>query len=171
MVRLMDACRRLTGETDDATNKLPIFGLLAAVPGIEEHIDKYPALKQRFISPISFERGEDEAAMIYLSACMKDKAFLVRLGERLLEFSTHAFDRNYDAAIQHQNIDTLAIAACNRMVDCDSKRLFVKAWCAYLNFQSNNGDKILTPIEANELLRGGVKNFDQSGANQDEDNG
>jgi len=171
MTRLMDACRRLIGEADDGLESLPVLGLLAAVPSIEEHLGKYIALEQRFNTIIPFEKGAVGAAKIYLSACMKDNAFLVKLGERLLELSEHAFDRKYDTNLQKHNTEVLAQAACNRMTDIDSRRLFVKAWCAFLDFQAANSEKKLSLDEANDLLRGSATNLEKSESNKDSDIG
>jgi hypothetical protein len=102
---------------------------------------------------------------------MKDNAFLVNLGERLLELSEHAFDRKYDTNLQKYNTEVLAQAACNRMTDIDSRRLFVKAWCAFLDFQSANSEKKLSLDEANDLLRGSATNLENSESNKDSDIG
>ena len=162
MARLMAALRTLIDQADDALGPIPVLGMLAAVPNIDEQLQQYAALQQRFSDVIPFEEGAVNAPRINLAKCMKDHMFLVLLGEKLLHLSENAFGRTYDADIQRQNIELLSKVACSRMTDIDSRRLFVKTWCAVLDQQAGQGNRQLAAEEAANLLQGVTQSFHQA---------
>ena len=66
LANLMGALRTLIDQSDDALGPIPVLGLLA-VPDINERMEQYPALSQRFRISIPFDTGDDQAPQIDLA--------------------------------------------------------------------------------------------------------
>lgn len=154
LASLMGALRTLIDQADDALGPIPVFGLLAAVPDINERMEQYLALSQRFRVTIPFDQGDDQAPQIDLSKVGAQRDLLLQLGEKLRALREDAFEMKFDQASQQSNLNAMVQAAMTRMADVDSRRLFVKSWCSLLDEQTRSGERVFSRDQLDQAIQG-----------------
>ena len=154
LANLMGALRTLIDQSDDALGPIPVLGLLAAVPDINERMEQYPALSQRFRVTIPFDTGDDQAPQIDLAKVGGQREFLLQLGEKLQVLRQDAFEMAFDPETQRANLTGMVEAAMTRMADVDSRRLFVKSWCSLLDEQARSGERQFPQAQLDQALQG-----------------
>lgn len=155
-----DATDNLREIIDRCREDLPGALFVYAVPPvfINEVIPKYPALQQRVAAPGYFSRSNPFSPQINLERQLdvNGVAFLTEVGGKLMPIFRTAYpDAALSNDIQTGNIDTLARAADDAILDVSSRRLFVKTLVTLWHDQAVNGEVVITPDQAIELIRGG----------------
>lgn len=134
---VLNAMRTIIDESGGAFARMPVLCIFAAIPDIQDKIQNYQALKSRLsVVGQAFHEGADSAAQIDLEHLGSPKDFLRRIGERLLKFGEQALDRKFNPQLQAENLRRLIEVVVVRRTEADSRRLFVKAWCAMIEEQS-----------------------------------
>jgi hypothetical protein len=171
--RLLAALRTTIDQSDDRIDSIPVFGLFAAVPAINEQMQtNYAALYQRFSVIVPFHEGNDNAAQIDLEQLAEQRVLLTEIGGKLIKLASMALSADFDAEIQMRNIETLVKVAEDRVfTNVDSRRLFVKTWCALLDEQNRRGERYYDEIAVNEAFQGTYKGIKEEETATEEDDG
>lgn len=171
--RLLAALRTTIDQSDDRIDSIPVFGLFAAVPAINAQMQtNYAALYQRFSVIVPFHEGNDNAAQIDLEQLSERRKLLLAIGEKLTNLASAALDFEFDRVLQHRNVRTLVDVAEDRVfAGVDSRRLFVKTWCAFLDEQHRRGEREYEAEAVNEAFQGSYKGIRDEEANITEDDG
>lgn len=171
--RLLAALRTMIDQSDDRIDRIPVFGLFAAIPAINEQMQThYAALYQRFSVIVPFHEGNDNAAQIDLEQLAEPRALLTAIGEKLVKLAAAAMGADFDTVVQKRNIETLVKVAEDRVfTNVDSRRLFVKTWCALLDEQHRKGERAYDPVAVNEAFQGTYKGIKDAEASNEEDDG
>jgi|GEM_PF-1331838 len=171
--RLLAALRTTIDQSDDRIDSIPVFGLFAAVPEINEQMQtNYLALYQRFSVVVPFHEGNDNAAQINLEELAEPRALLTAIGEKLVGLGSTALDFTFDRKLQSQNIKTLVDVAEDRVFsNVDSRRMFVKTWCAFLDEQHRRGEQKYDIDAVNEAFQGTYKGIKKQEESEEEDDG
>jgi hypothetical protein len=145
---------------DRCREDLPGALFVYAVPPvfINEVIPKYPALQQRVAAPGYFSRSNPFSPQINLEKQLdlQGVAFLTEVGARLMPIFRTAYpDTSLSNDVQTSNIEILAQAANDSVLDVSSRRLFVKTLVTLWHDQAVNGEVLITEEQATELIRGG----------------
>ena len=145
---------------DRCREELPGALFVYAVPPvfINDVITKYPALQQRVNAPGYFSRSNPFSPQINLEKQLdlQGVAFLTEVGARLMPIFRTAYpESSLSNDIQSGNIDTLAHAADESVLDVSSRRLFVKTLVTLWHDQTVNGEVMITSEQAEDLIRGG----------------
>lgn len=168
--RILAALRTMIDQNDDRIDSIPVFGLFAAVPGINEQMQtKYQALYQRFSVTVPFHRGNDNAPQIDLAHLGSPREILTAIGIKLVKLASDALGTAFDQDTQKANLDALVRVAESRVANVDSRRPFVKTWCALLDEQHRLGERVYDDADLNSALLGtydGIK----SGEIREEEN-
>jgi hypothetical protein len=171
--RLLAALRNTIDQSDDRIDSIPVFGLFAAVPSINEQMQtNYAALYQRFSVIVPFHEGNDNAAQIELQHLSDSRSLLTAIGEKLVNLATTALGKGFDLQLQKRNIATLVQVAEDRVfTNVDSRRLFVKTWCALLDEQHRRGERAYDAGAVNQAFQGTYQGIDKQEASSEVDDG
>lgn len=77
------------------------------------------------------------------------EALLGEVGRKLIDVGALATGHAFDTGLQAENARRLAMVACERNLDVDARRLFVKTWVNLLELQAQAGER---SIEGDELV-------------------
>jgi hypothetical protein len=144
MDRTLSLGRRRTRELGDnlrqlidlcSLSELPATLFLYAVPPefLTQVVPEYPALQQRLHAPVPLSRQSPKAPLIDLERLdLEPEPLLVELGERLLRVEQAAHGTETREA-DESNLRELAAATVENLLDVSHRRLFVKAFIAYLD--------------------------------------
>ena len=171
--RLLAALRTIIDQSDDRIDSIPLFGVLAIVPSINEQIQThYSALYQRFSVSVPFHAGNDNAAQIDLQHVADSKKLLSAIGEKLVNLANLALGMNYNTDLQRKNIATFVAVIEERVfTSVDSRRLFVKSWCQLLDEQHRLGERDYDFNTINQLIQGTYQGITAQEASTEEEDG
>ena len=169
LARVLQAMRTLVDTASGGSDSLPCLTVFAAVTDIDEKIKMFPALEQRFAVPARpFHDGNTSAPQIQLEHLGKAEEILDKIGSRLLGFAEIVLEHSFDRVLQEKNQHVAVAAVMRRNVDADSRRLFVKTWCALLDEQKREGERVYGSAEMESRVAGVVDHFSSPAAEQDD---
>jgi hypothetical protein len=170
--RLLAALRTTIDQSDDRMDNIPVFGLFAAVPRIEEQMQQnYAALYQRFSVIVPFHQGNDNAAQINLEHLAEPRVLLTAIGTKLVKLAETVLGIGFDHGVQEKNVAALVAVAEDRVANVDSRRLFVKTWCALLDEQARLGERIYPRDALNQAFQGTYQGIRKNDESDEEDDG
>ncbi len=166
MDRTLSLGRRRTRELGDnlrqlidlcSLSELPATLFLYAVPPefLTQVVPEYPALQQRLHAPVPLSRQSPKAPLIDLERLdLEPEPLLVELGRRLLlvEEAAHGVPAT---ETDHENLRRLASTTVENLLDVSHRRLFVKAFIAFLDGRrtSPRARALLSAAEATAIVR------------------
>jgi len=148
---------------DRCREDLPGTMFVYAVPPvfIYDVVPKYPALQQRIQTPHYFSRSNPFSPQINLDKLdVSDEEFLHEVGNRLLAIFEVGYDVKFDPAVQARNIEALSQAARASYLAVSHRRLFVKALVIEWYRQKEEGERTLSPVQAEAVIRGQGEDID-----------
>jgi len=151
-------------------HQLPQTLLMYAVPPefMRNVVPDYPALYQRLKSPVPLSVRSPQAVLIDLERLDLEPAELL---SAIAGKITHAFQvaRGVElgATVQRQNAEHLARAAAEAYFEVNHRRLFVKTWVDFLHTQLVDGEIVLTPESASQLIEAGHTDIATAPADDD----
>ena len=171
--KLLAGMRDTIDQGDDRLNSIPVFGLFAVVPSVNELMQSnYSALDQRFRVYVPFHAGNDNAAQIDLQHLAEPNALLRAIGQKLVSLAQSALGREFNQELQRKNIATLVQVIEDRVfTNVDSRRLFVKSWSALLDEQHRMGERVYDASTINQLIQGTYQGITAQEASTEEDDG
>ncbi|MBN8457524.1 MAG: DUF2791 family P-loop domain-containing protein [Verrucomicrobia bacterium] len=171
--RLLAALRTTIDQSDDRIDSIPVFGLFAAVPEINGQMQtNYAALYQRFSVIVPFHEGNDNAAQINLEQLSEPRKLLAAIGLKLVNLASLALRHEFNRDLQRRNVETLVEVAEERVfANVDSRRLFVKTWCAFLDEQHRKGEQLYDAVDINKAFQGTYQGIKDEEENDTEDDG
>jgi hypothetical protein len=152
--RILTSMRIMLDAPDARMERIPLFGLFAAVPDIAEQIRKYQALDTRFQVIVPFHRGDDNAPQLDLGELGNQQEMLRAIGVKLLALGIQVHNWSFDLDLQRRNLTKLAEVTANRILEVNARRLFVKAFCGLLDEQSRSGQREFPESELSSLIQG-----------------
>jgi hypothetical protein len=168
--RILTSMRVMLDAPDGRMDRIPLFGVFAAVPDIAEQIRRYQALATRFQVIIPFHRGDDNSPQLDLSEIGNQNEMLQAIGEKLIELGIQIHGWKFDRNQQARNLKLLADVTARRMLEVNARRLFVKAWCGLLEEQGRTGQRDYTESGLVDLIQGvyeGFRRNDQAATQND----
>jgi hypothetical protein len=155
--------RVLLDAPDQRMDRLPLFGVFAAVPDIQQLMQKAQFLASRFKVVLPFHQGDDNAPVLDLSeiGSGSQNEMLRAMGEKLLQLGIQVHDWKLNLELQRKNLKNLAEVTAKRRLEVNARRLFVKTWCSLLEDQSRNGETEKTESELSNLIEGIYSRFRQ----------
>jgi hypothetical protein len=157
--RILTSMRVMLDAPDSRMDRIPLFGVFAAVPDIAQQIGRYQALATRFQVFVPFHIGDNNAPQFDLSELGVQNEMLRAIGEKLLELGIKVHAWNFDRNLQRRNLYQLADITANRMLEVNARRLFVKAWCSLLEEQARTGQREYSVAALTELIQGVYEGF------------
>lgn len=167
--RILNSMRIMLDAPDNRMDRVPLFGVFAAVPDIAEKIKQYQALATRFQVLIPFHDGDDNAPQLDLSEVGSQGEMLRAIGEKLLLLGIQVHSWKLDPQLQRRNLRLLAEVTANRRLEVNARRLFVKAWCSLLEEQARAGEVEKTEPDLIKLIDGVYSGFRQAEETRKED--
>lgn len=152
--RILVSMRVLLDAPDQRMDRLPLFGVFAAVPDILQQMQDAQFLASRFRVVVPFHKGDDNAPVMDLSELGRQSDILRAIGEKLLHLAVQAHSWRVNAELQTKNLRRLAEVTANRRLEVNARRLYVKAWCSLLEEQVRNGETELTDDELGNRIQG-----------------
>jgi hypothetical protein len=152
--RILTSMRVMLDAPDSRMDRVPLFGVFAAVPDIAEKIKQYQALATRFQVFIPFHQGDDNAPQLNLSELGSQNEMLRAMGEKLLQVGIQVHGWKLNLELQRRNLRHLADVTANRRLEVNARRLFVKAWCSLLEEQARIGEMEKTETDLVNLIDG-----------------
>jgi len=142
LLRILAAIRVFVDAPAGIPGGIPLCGIFAATPDVLDEVSKYPALKQRLaVSGASFAEGNNLAMQLPLDEVAPQEELLAEVGRKLIAIGTLATRHAFDTKLQSKNSHRLALIACERNLDVDARRLFVKTWVNLLELQARVGER------------------------------
>jgi hypothetical protein len=138
--RILVSMRVLLDAPDQRMERLPLFGVFAAVPDIIQQMQPAQFLASRFKVVVHFHSGDDNAPVMDLSELGKQNEILRAIGEKLLHLGVQAHGWKVNLDLQRKNMKRLADVTASRRLEVNARRLFVKAWCGLLEQQVRDGE-------------------------------
>lgn len=157
--KILTSMRVMLDAPDSRMDRIPLFGVFAAVPDIADQLRQYQALATRFQAVIPFHRGNDNAAQLDLSELGSQREMLKAIGEKLLLLGTKVHAWKLDLDVQRRNLNKLAGATSSRILEVNARRLFVKAWCSLLEEQMRSGQNEYEESRLSDLIQGVYDGF------------
>jgi len=147
--------------TDAPDQKMPLFGIFAAVPDIVTLIRNSGAqfLISRYQVIVPFHEGDDNAPILDLSELGSQNEMLRAIGEKLLQLGLQVHDWKFNLDLQRRNLRNLAELTATRRLEVNARRLFVKTWCSLLEEQARNGESEKSETELTNLIEGAYSGF------------
>lgn len=152
--RILTSMRVMLDAPDSRMDRIPLFGIFAAVPDIADKIRQYQALATRFQVFVPFHRGDDNSPQLDLSELGNQNEMLREMGEKLLRLGIQVHGWKLNEDLQRRNLRRLAEVTANRRLEVNARRLFVKAWCSLLEEQARVGETEKTESELADLIDG-----------------
>jgi len=162
--RILTSMRVMLDAPDNRMDRVPLFGVFAAVPDISEKIKLYPALATRFQVFVPFHQGDDNAAQLNLSELGSQTEMLRAMGEKLLHLGIQVHGWKLNLELQRRNLRHLVDVTATRQLQVNARRLFVKAWCSLLEEQARAGEVEKTETDLANLISGVYSGFQQAEA-------
>ena len=160
LFRILAAIRVFLDSPAGIPGGVPLCGVFAATPNVLDEISKYPALKQRLaVSGSSFAEGNDLAMQLPLDEVAPQEVLLEEVGRKLIHVGALATGHAFDPALQKGNARHLAQVACERNLDVDARRLFVKTWVNLLELQARAGERSIGRDELADRYEGVFSKF------------
>ena len=160
LLRILAAIRVFLDSPAAIPGRVPLCGVFAATPDVLGEISKYPALKQRLsVSGASFAEGNNLAMQLPLDEVAPQEALLEEVGQKLIDVGALATGHAFDAGLQAENARRLTMVACERNLDVDARRLFIKTWVNLLELQAHGGERSIGQDELIDRYEGVFKNF------------
>jgi len=161
--QILVSMRVLLDAPDQRMDRLPLFGVFAAVPDIQQLMQKAQFLASRFKVVLPFHQGDDNAPVLDLSeiGSGSQNDMLRAMGEKLLQLGIQVHDWKLNLELQRKNLTNLAEVTAKRRLEVNARRLFVKTWCSLLEEQSRNGETKKTESELSNLIEGVYSGFRQ----------
>jgi len=167
--RILISMRVLLDAPDQRMDRLPLFGVFAAVPDIVQQMQTAQFLSSRFKVSVPFHRGDDNAPQLDLSELGSQNEMLRAMGEKLLHLGIQVHDWKLNMELQRRNLRRLADVTANRRLEVNARRLFVKAWCSLLEEQARAGEVEKTENELASLIDGAYSGFQKEEESRKED--
>jgi hypothetical protein len=161
--------RVLLDAPDQRMDRLPLFGVFAAVPDIVQQMQNAQFLSSRFKVIVPFHKGDDNAPQLDLSELGSQHEMLRAMGEKLLQLGIQVHDWKLNLDLQRRNLRCLADVTANRRLEVNARRLFVKAWCSLLEEQARAGEVEKTENEMVGLIDGAYSGFRKEEETRKED--
>ena len=166
LLRILAAIRVFLDSPAGIPGGVPLCGVFAATPDVLDEIGKYPALKQRLaVSGSSFAEGNNLAMQLPLDEVAPQEALLGEVGRKLIGVGVLATGHAFDTGLQAENARRLAMVACERNLDVDARRLFVKTWVNLLELQAQAGERSIEGDELVDRYEGVFRKFKSDEAN------
>ena len=168
LLRILAAMRVFLDSPAGVPGGVPLCGVFAATPEVldGDKIGQYSALKQRLaVRGASFAEGNDLAVQLPLREVAPQEVLLKEVGEKLIEIGTRATGHAFDPGLQAENARRLADVACERNLDVDARRLFVKTWVNLLELQAQAGERSIGRDELVDRYEGVFNRFKSDEAN------
>jgi hypothetical protein len=164
--QILVSMRVLLDAPDQRMDRLPLFGVFAAVPDIQQLMQKAQFLASRFKVVTPFHQGDDNAPVMDLSelGSGSQNDMLRAMGEKLLQLGIQVHDWKMNLELQRKNLKNLADVTAKRKLEVNARRLFVKTWCSLLEEQHRNGEAEKTESELSNLIEGVYTGFKQAEA-------
>ena len=162
LLRILAAMRVFLDSPAGVPGGVPLCGIFAATPNVldGDYMGRYPALKQRLaVRGASFAEGNDLAVQLPLKGVALQEVLLKEVGEKLIDIGTRATGHEFDWDLQAENARRLAEVACERNVDVDARRLFVKTWVNLLELQAQAGERSIGRDELVDRYEGVFNKF------------
>ena len=162
LLRILAAMRVFLDSPAGVPGGVPLCGIFAATPNVldGDYIGRYPALKQRLaVRGASFAEGNDLAVQLPLKGVALQEVLLKEVGEKLIDIGARATGHEFDWDLQAENARRLAEVACERNVDVDARRLFVKTWVNLLELQAQAGERSIGRDELVDRYEGVFNKF------------
>jgi len=150
--KILVSMRVLLDAPDQRMDRLPLFGVFAAVPDIIQQMRDAQFLASRFRVVVPFHKGDDNAPVMDLSELGQQSEILRAIGEKLLPLGVQAHGWKVNAALQGKNLRRLAEVTAERRTEVNARRLYVKAGCGLLEEQIRNGERELMDKELGNLI-------------------
>ena len=157
--QILVSMRVLLDAPDQRMDRLPLFGVFAAVPDIMQQMQKAQFLASRFKVAVPFHQGDDNAPVLDLSELGNQHEMLRAIGEKLLQLGIQVHGWKFNLDLQRRNLGKLAELTANRRLEVNARRLFVKTWCSLLEEQGRNGESEKTEAELTNLIEGAYSGF------------
>ena len=144
LLRILAAMRVFLDSPAGVPGGVPLCGVFAATPDVldGDHVGRYSALEQRLaVRGASFAEGNDLAVQLPLREVAPQEVLLKEVGGKLIDIGTRATGHAFDPGLQAENVRRLVDVACERNLDVDARRLFVKTWVNLLELQSQAGER------------------------------
>ena len=144
LLRILAAMRVFLDSPAGVPGGVPMCGVFAATPDVldGDHVGRYSALEQRLaVRGASFAEGNDLAVQLPLREVAPQEVLLKEVGGKLIDIGTRATGHAFDRGLQAENVRRLVDVACERNLDVDARRLFVKTWVNLLELQSQAGER------------------------------
>ena len=155
LLRILAALRVFLDSPAGISGGAPLCGVFAATPDVLDEFSKYPALKQRLaVRGASFAEGNDLAMQLPLDQVLPPETLLEEVGRKLIRVGELATGHAFDARLQEDNARLLAEVACERDLNVDARRLFVKTWVNLLELQCHDGERLLERRELADRYAG-----------------
>ena len=168
LLRILAAIRVFLDSPAGIPGDVPLCGIFAATPDVLDEISKYPALKQRLaVSGASFAEGVNLAMQLPLDEVAPQEALLEEVGRKLIDVGALATRHAFDTGLQAENARRLAMVACERNLDVDARRLFVKTWVNLLELQALAGERSIGRDELVDRYEGVFSKFKSDEAHAD----
>ncbi len=168
LLRILAAMRVFLDSPAGVPGGVPLCGVFAATPEVldGDKIGQYRALKQRLaVRGASFAEGNDLAVQLPLREVAPQEVLLKEVGGKLIEIGTRATGHAFDPGLQAENARRLADVACERNLDVDARRLFVKTWVNLLELQAQAGERSIGRDELVDRYEGVFNRFKSDEAN------
>ena len=160
--QILVSMRVLLDAPDQRMDRLPLFGGFAAVPDIQQQMQKAQFLASRFKVVLPFHQGDDNAPVLDLSELGSQNEMLRAMGEKLLILGIQVHGWKLNLEMQRRNLRNLAEVTAKRRLEVNARRLFVKTWCSLLEEQARNGEAEKTESELSNLIEGAYSGFRQA---------
>ena len=142
LLKLLAAMRVMLDYPGDIPGGVPLLGVFAAVPDIQNELTRYPALQQRLAAyGAPFDEGNDFSPQLHLEKLGAQEGLLAGIGHKLTGLAGVATGYRFDVALQSRNAERLARVAADRNLEVDARRLYVKTWVNILELQSREGER------------------------------
>jgi hypothetical protein len=167
--QILVSMRVLLDAPDQRMDRLPLFGMFAAVPDIQQQMQKAQFLASRFKVAVPFHQGDDNAPVLDLSELGNQNEMLRAIGEKLLQLGIQVHRWEFNLDLQRRNLRNLAKLTANRRLEVNARRLFVKTWCSLLEEQARNGESEKTEAELTNLIEGAYSGFKKAEGERNEE--
>ena len=136
-------------------HQLPNTLFMYAVPPefMRTIVPDYPALHQRLKTPVPLSFRSPQAVLIDLEELdLPPAKLLSKIGHKLIPIFEASRDLSLDEELQSENAETLAAACVNTQFEVNHRRLFVKTFVDFLQWQAVDGERSIDVDTAIDLV-------------------
>ena len=160
LLRILAAIRVFLDSPTGIPGGVPLCGIFAATPDVLGELSKYPALKQRLaVSGASFAERNNLAMQLPLDEVAPQEELLAEVGRKLIDVGALATGHAFDVGLQADNARRLTMVACERNLDVDARRLFIKTWVNLLEYQAHDGERSIGQDDLVDRYEGVFRRF------------